>query len=128
MLSGAASVIGVEFRDGVRIGGIEDGRLVEVEERNGVVGRLVGRWGAGGGERWRSVGKSDLTEDPGESEGVVEKGEDPHLGAAVGAAQWQDLVDPSEPLRPAGAAGALRRGQGPTEAGGAASVGSRARL
>ena len=35
-LSGVVGLIEVEVRDGLRLGGIEDGRLVEVEGRTGV--------------------------------------------------------------------------------------------
>ena len=70
--SGAEGLIEVEVRDGVRIGGIEGGRLVEVEERIGVVGRLVGRRRAGGGERWWGGGKAEVAEDTDDGEGVGE--------------------------------------------------------
>jgi hypothetical protein len=63
-----AGSYGRPVRDGSRVGGIEGGRLVEVEERIGVVGRLFGWWRAGGGEWWWGGGKSDVAEDPGDGE------------------------------------------------------------
>jgi hypothetical protein len=56
-ISGAEGLVGDEGRDRIRLGGIEDGRLVEVEERIGVVGRLVGRRGAGAGSGGGEAGK-----------------------------------------------------------------------
>ncbi len=53
-----------------------------------------------------------MAEDSGHGEGIGEEGEDPHLGAAVGAAEGEDLLDPSDQARPAGAGGALRGRQG----------------
>jgi hypothetical protein len=103
-LSGGRGLIEAEVRHGLRIGGIEDGRPVEVEERIGVAGRLFGWWRAGGGEWWWGGGKFDVPEDPGDGEGIGEEGEDPHFGAAVGADERQNLVDAGEQSGPAGAA------------------------
>lgn len=47
-----------------------------------------------------------MAEDACHVEGVRQKCEDAHLGATVGAAEWEDLVDPGEQPRPAGAGGA----------------------
>jgi hypothetical protein len=48
-LSGAVGLIEVEVRDGVRIGGIEGGRLVEIEEWIGVIRWIFRRRRTGGG-------------------------------------------------------------------------------
>jgi len=56
--SGAPGLIEIEVRDGIRLGGIEGGRLVEVEEGIGAGRRIASGRGARGGERWRGVGGS----------------------------------------------------------------------
>jgi hypothetical protein len=46
-------MVEVEARDGLRVGGIEGGCLLEVEQQVGVEGRLVPGRRAGGSEWWR---------------------------------------------------------------------------
>src|SRR5690606_24534542 len=105
-------LIEVEVRDGIRLGGIEGWRLVEVQERIGVIGRLGVRRGAGGAERWHGGGKSEMAEDAGHDQGVRKEGEDAHLGAAVGAAEREDLIDAGEQSGPAGSGSALLGSRG----------------
>ena len=83
-LSGAVGLIEVVVRNGVRLGGIEGGRLVEVEERIGVVRGIFRRRRAGGSQWWCGCGKPEVAEDAGDGEWIREEGEDAHFGAAVG--------------------------------------------
>ncbi len=110
-LSGAVGLIEIEVRGGVRFGGIEGGRLVEIEERIGVIRRIFRRRRTGGGQRWRGGGKSEVAEDAGHGEGIGQEGEDAHLATAVGADEREDLVDSSEKPGPTGAGGAPGRGR-----------------
>jgi hypothetical protein len=64
---------------------------------------LGGPWGGGG--------KSQVAEDAGHGEGIGQEGENAHLGAAVGAAQREDLLDATGKARPTGAGGAPGRGR-----------------
>jgi hypothetical protein len=48
-----------------------------------------------------------MTKNTDHGEGVGEKGEDPHLGTAVGAGERGHFVDPGEQPRPPGAGRAL---------------------
>jgi hypothetical protein len=59
---------GRPVRDRVRLGGIEGGRLVEVEEGIGVERWVASGRGARGGERWRGVGKVEMAEDADDGE------------------------------------------------------------
>jgi hypothetical protein len=71
-LSGAEGLIEVEVGDRLRIGGVEGGRLVDVEERQGVVGRRLGWRGARRGEPRRRGGKTEVAQDCGDGEGIGE--------------------------------------------------------
>jgi hypothetical protein len=54
------------------------------------------------------VGMPEIAEDAKHGKRVSEKGEDAHLGAAIGAAEREILVDPGDQSRPPGAGGGLR--------------------
>jgi hypothetical protein len=58
-----------------------------------------------GRESWRSVRELEVAEDGARGPWVGEKGEDAHGGAAVGAAEGEDLVDAGEEAGPAGTGG-----------------------
>jgi hypothetical protein len=58
----------------------------------------------GGGSGW-GVGQLEVAEDDADRFGVGEEGEDAHVRAAGGAAEWEDLVDAGKEAGPAGASG-----------------------
>lgn len=53
-----------------------------------------------------------MTENGADGLRVGEEGEDTHVGAALGAAEREDLVDTAEELGPAGAGGSTGEGHG----------------
>jgi hypothetical protein len=75
----------------------DDGIGVEVECR---LRRSPGRWESGWG-----VGKLQVAENGAGGLGVGEESEDAHVGAALGAAEGEDLIDAGQELGPAGAGG-----------------------
>ena len=99
--SGSDRLVEVELRDGIGIGDVEVGALVEVERGLG--------WCPGGGEWWRAGGDVEVLEDGAEGEGIGEKGDDAHLGTALGAEEREGFVDPGDELCPAGGGGGPRR-------------------
>jgi hypothetical protein len=117
--SGAAGLIEVEL--GYGVGRVERGRLVEVIRRDGVLCRYradgigvevegsLGRIPCGR-ESWRGVRELEVAEDGARGPGVGEEGEDAHGGAALGAAEGEDLADAGEEMGPAGAGGAAGEG------------------
>ena len=121
--SGAAGLIEVELRDRFRIRRVEGGSLVEVVCRNGNLWRhrpdgigVEVEGGLGripcGRESWRGVGKLQVAENGAGGPGIGEEGEDAHGGAALGAAEGEDLIDAGQKLGPAGAGGGAYEGGG----------------
>ncbi|MEJ2582741.1 MAG: hypothetical protein P8127_14065 [Acidobacteriota bacterium] len=119
--SGAGSLIEVELRDRFGLGRVEGGRLVEVVGGCGVLHRGDGigvevecrlRRSPGRRQSWWGGRQLEVTEDGAGGFGVGEEGEDAHVGAALGAAEGEDLVDAGVELGPAGAGGGAGEGGG----------------
>jgi hypothetical protein len=91
--------------------------LVELEGRDGRERRIGGRLvlGAGGLPQRRAAGRRDagwrrrlteVGEDVASRGGVTDKGDDPHIGAAERAHEWENFVDAGEQQRQGLAGGA----------------------
>jgi hypothetical protein len=70
---------------------------------------VLGR-SAGGSERRRAGGQTEVGEDGIDGLGGGDEGEDAHVAAAAGAGEGEDLVDAGEEAGPAGAGGGAVRG------------------
>jgi hypothetical protein len=95
---GGGPGLAIEVREGIRLGVIEGGRLVEVEEGIGVEGRHFSWRRAREGQRWRGGGKPEVAKNTNHGEKVGKEGEDAHLGAAVGAGEREILVALEQPV------------------------------
>jgi hypothetical protein len=108
--SGTGALIEVEVRNRLRFGQVVHRRLIEVEIGIGVEGEFRPGQSAGGSERRRAGGQTEVGEDGIDGLGGGDEGEDAHVGAAVEAGEGEDLVDAGEEAGPAGAGGgAVRR-------------------
>jgi len=103
--SGTRRLIEVELRDGVRVGGIKGGGLVEVVGGLAIQGEVGLGWSASRGEGGWMGGQVEVAEDGHDDRRIGEDGQDAHLGATAGAAQGRDLVDAGDEARPAGTGG-----------------------
>jgi len=90
--------------EGIRF---EGRRLVELEVGLGIEAEVALRGAAGRGERQRCGGQAEVAHDGLNGSGFGEEGEDPHVGAAAGALEGEDLVVAGEETRPARACGDL---------------------
>ena len=81
-------LIELEFRKGLRISGIESGRLIESELGLG--------WAAGGSQERRPTGKIEADEDRADGRWIGDEGDDTHGSAARGADEREDIIDASD--------------------------------
>ena len=110
VLSSGQGLIEVEFWDGLRIGGIESGGLIEPELGLG--------WGASGTQGRRPAGKIEVGEDGANGNGIGNEGDDAHRSTTRGADEGEQLIDPGDEGGPSrgstaawgGSAGRVREG------------------
>ncbi len=88
VLSVGQGLIELEFGKGLRISGIESGRLIESE--------LGLRWGAGRSEERSPTGKIETGQDGVDGRWIGDEGDDTHGSAARRADEWEDVIDPSD--------------------------------